>query len=303
MSSNTRSDAGILVSGQLLSGLRKTVRRKEYVLAWKQKRARLRLSATVVMAAAMAVWVVWTALRWGDSVALVRGSWVCAPPLVAALLTLVAMAIQHGVMTNADGDVHSMFHPVTSPERYTQSMASVKEDLEDLHDQIRFVNARSTPSLEERRNQYREETPRVVEQYRTESRRYRTVHNLLQSLVMVGSTAATTLAALEAKTWTWPTVSMVVLGFCVTIATAFTGYYKYRERSYFLQQTADAIEEELNAVLLGIGVYGDLSQDQLMALFTQRVESLRDEQRRRQQQLDQPADQTQEAGPAGSGTT
>ncbi|WP_307659341.1 hypothetical protein [Streptomyces sp. V1I1] len=27
----------------------------------------------------------------------------------------------------------------------------------------------------------------------------------------------------------------------------FTGYYKFRERSYFLQQTADAIEEEANA--------------------------------------------------------
>ncbi|MFC9608037.1 hypothetical protein ACFTTN_31910 [Streptomyces niveus] len=74
----------------------------------------------------------------------------------------------------------------------------------------------------------------------------------------------------------------------------FTGYYKFRERSYFLQQTADAIEEEANAVRLGIGHYSEYGRSQAgeaLKLFTQRVEQHRNEQRRRQQQLDQPADQ------------
>ncbi|MBL1101533.1 hypothetical protein [Streptomyces coffeae] len=59
------------------------------------------------------------------------------------------------------------------------------------------------------------------------------------------------------------------------------------------RETADAIEEEVNAVTLGIGPYRDFgpSQDQeALKLFTQRVEDHRNEQRRRQQQLDQPAD-------------
>ncbi|MBU3870031.1 DUF4231 domain-containing protein [Streptomyces sp. 4503] len=179
-------------------------------------------------------------------------------------------------------------------------MAEVEAELEDLQEEVRLLSAASTPPLQERRNLYREELPGVIEQHRSESRRYRRVHNSLQSLIMIGSTAVTTLAALEAKNWTWQTISMICLGFCVTIATAFTGYYKYRERSYFLQQTADAIEEEANALRLGVGAYADKPGDQAMALFTQRVEAIRNEQRRRQQQLDQPANQAQDPSqPAG----
>ncbi|MDX3587532.1 hypothetical protein [Streptomyces europaeiscabiei] len=84
------------------------------------------------------------------------------------------------------------------------------------------------------------------------------------------------------------------IGFTVTVAAAFTGYYKYRERSYFLLQTADAIEEEANAFTLGIGPYSEYGEDreaEALKLFTQRVEDHRNEQRRRQQQLDQLADQ------------
>ncbi|WP_203233617.1 hypothetical protein [Streptomyces niveus] len=81
----------------------------------------------------------------------------------------------------------------------------------------------------------------------------------------------------------------------ITLAAMFTGYYKFRERSYFLQQTADAIEEEANAVRLGIYPYREFDDDreaEALKLFTQCVEDHRNEQRRRQQQLDQPSDQT-----------
>lgn len=144
---------------------------------------------------------------------------------------------------------------------------------------------------------YREDTAEVIAQYGRESRHYRRVHNSLQSLIMIGSTAVTTIAALSQQDWNWQTLSVVVLGFSITLASAFTGYYKYRERSYFLRQTADAIEEELNAVMLGIGDYSQFTEEQegeALAKFTQRVEALRNEQRRREQQLDQPAEQ---AGP------
>ncbi|MFB7076412.1 hypothetical protein [Streptomyces sp. NPDC056308] len=42
--------------------------------------------------------------------------------------------------------------------------------------------------------------------------------------------------------------------------------------------------------------YGSDQEDQALARFTQRVENLRNEQRRRQQQLDQPAEQTASTG-------
>ncbi|MFG2925715.1 DUF4231 domain-containing protein [Streptomyces sp. NPDC048305] len=147
--------------------------------------------------------------------------------------------------------------------------------------------------MAERRGLYREDTVEVVAQYTHASRRYRRVHNSLQFLIMVGSTAVTAIAALDPQDWNWQSLSVVGIGFSVTLASAFTGYSRYRERSYFLRQTADAIEEELNAVILGIGEYRQFAQDQqdeALAHFTQRVEALRNEQRRHEQQLDQPAD-------------
>jgi hypothetical protein len=133
-----------------------------------------------------------------------------------------------------------------------------------------------------------------------DSRKYRLVHNALQNLIMIGSAATTTVAALDTRNqFTWQNITIVAIGFTVTVAAAFTGYYKYRERSYFLLQTADAIEEEANAFTLGVGPYSDFDADQeqqALKLFTQRVEDRRNEQRRRQQQLDQPADQTAPSG-------
>jgi hypothetical protein len=69
-------------------------------------------------------------------------------------------------------------------------------------------------------------------------------------------------------------------------------------RSYLLQQTADAIEEEANAPKLGIGPYYDFEphqEQETLKLFTQRVEDHRNEQRRRQQ-LDQLTDQAPPTG-------
>ncbi|OON75661.1 DUF4231 domain-containing protein [Streptomyces tsukubensis] len=142
---------------------------------------------------------------------------------------------------------------------------------------------------------YREDVTGVVEHFQADSRKYRRVHNILQSLIISGSAATTTIAALDTgQQLTWQSVSLTGISFAITLAAAFTGYYKYRERSFFLQQTADEIEKEVNAVALGIGPYSDYEPDQEQAalqLFTQRVEDLRNEQRRRQQQLDQPTEQ------------
>ncbi|MFE6887985.1 hypothetical protein [Streptomyces sp. NPDC057694] len=114
------------------------------------------------------------------------------------------------------------------------------------------------------------------------SLRYRSIHNRLQTLIMIGSASTTTIAALDTgKEFTWQSVSVTGISFA-------------RERSYFRQQTADAIKEEANVVRLGIGPYSEYGPDQeeeALKKFTQRVEDHRNEQRRRQQQLDQPADQ------------
>lgn len=174
------------------------------------------------------------------------------------------------------------------------SQAVLEDRIEIGREAARIVSALRPPPLNERRGLYREDVAAIVEQYETDSRKYRRIHNRLQGLIMVGSAATTTIAALDTgKELTWQGVSLTVISFAITVAAMFTGYYKFRERSYFLQQTADAIAEETNAVTLGIGPYKDYGPEQeqkALKLFTQRVEDHRNEQRRRQQQLDQPAD-------------
>lgn len=78
--------------------------------------------------------------------------------------------------------------------------------------------------------------------------------------------------------------------FTVGLAAGFMGYFKFRERSFYLQQTADAIEAEDNAMTLGIGEYQKLAWPDALAKLVDRIEYLRNEQRRRQQQLDQPVE-------------
>ncbi|MFI9080975.1 DUF4231 domain-containing protein [Streptomyces sioyaensis] len=218
------------------------------------------------------------ALKTDDPARFVLGDLICGSLLLLSLLTLVA--------------VHFVGRGLPTLQRAEAQLASAQESLWQHK-----VDRR--PALDERRDLYREEVATAVEKYQADSRKYRRVHNSLQSLIMIGSASTTTIAALDTgKELTWQSVALTGISFAITVAAMFTGYYKFRERSYFLQQTADAIEQEANAVTLGIGPYSEFEEDrelEALKLFTQRVEDHRNEQRRRQQQLDQPADQ---AGPS-----
>ncbi|MFD5341539.1 DUF4231 domain-containing protein [Streptomyces hawaiiensis] len=215
------------------------------------------------------------ALATGDPARFVLGALICGSLLLLSVLALV------GVRFAGRG--------LPTLQRAEAQLASARESLWQQ-------KADRRPDLPERRHLYREEVATAIEQYQADSRKYRRIHNSLQSLIMVGSASTTTIAALDTgRELTWQSVTLTGVSFAITVAAMFTGYYKFRERSYFLQQTADAIEQEVNAVTLGIGSYsefGDAGEVEALQLFTQRVEDHRNEQRRRQQQLDQPADQT-----------
>jgi len=136
---------------------------------------------------------------------------------------------------------------------------------------------------------YKEEIPRTIARYREESNHYRRIANRLQIIIIVGSvlvTSATSAAGFEFGgifKWIAPAISIVV-----AISAGLTGYFKFRERSFNLQQTADNIEQEFIAVELGIGYYRDKMPSEALQLFAERVELLKDEQKKRQQQLEQP---------------
>ncbi|MGW3652474.1 DUF4231 domain-containing protein [Streptomyces sp. NPDC000878] len=214
------------------------------------------------------------ALTTANPARFVLGDLVCGSLLLMSLLALVGVRF-------AGRDLPTL-------QRAEAQLASAQESLWKL-------NAKNRPDLADRRSLYREEVTTAIEQYQADSRKYRRIHNSLQTLIMIGSASTTTIAALDTgKELTWQSVTLTVISFAITVAAMFTGYYKFRERSYFLQQTADAIEEEANAVTFGIGPYSEFGPDQedeALKKFTKRVEDHRNEQRRRQQQLDQPSDQ------------
>lgn len=141
-----------------------------------------------------------------------------------------------------------------------------------------------------RRVEYKEDAYGEIDKLRLESNRYRRVNNLLQGVIIVGSLAATGASGVSGN---FPPLRWVVLGvtFTVGISSGFMGYFKYKERSFYLQQTADAIEQEWEAVEVGVGRYKRIeSEADKLAEFVEEVHRLKSEQKKRQQNLEQPAD-------------
>lgn len=138
---------------------------------------------------------------------------------------------------------------------------------------------------------YKIEIPQIIRRYRKEADHYRNIANWLQITIIIGSvlvTSATSAAGFEfggVFRWIAPVISIVV-----AISAGIVGYFKFRERSFNLQQTADNIEQDYNALELGIGYYKGMKTNEALVLFAERVELLREEQKKRQQQLEQPTD-------------
>lgn len=259
----------VVTTNLVIDAQEKLARRRRLDRIWRAGAAVSWLSLlTAVIGTGIAAWTT------GDPARFALGDLICGSLLLMSLLALVG--------------VHFAGRDLPTLQRIEAQLVSAQESLWQQ-------KADRRPDLHDRRNLYREEVATAIEKYQVDSRKYRRIHNSLQSLIMIGSASTTTIAALDTgKELTWQSVTLTAISFAITVAAMFTGYYKFRERSYFLQQTADAIEQEANAVTLGIGPYtpyGPDQEDEALKLFTQRVEDHRNEQRRRQQQLDQPADQ------------
>lgn len=135
---------------------------------------------------------------------------------------------------------------------------------------------------------YHSDVLTTVEEYRTNARGYRRIHNRFQTVIIIGSLLMTGIstAAFEYVSLEWVAV---VVSFSVGVSAGMTGYFKFRERSMNLQQAADDLEREHKAVELGIRVYRKLgSQEDRLVEFAERSEQIKDEQRKREQQLEQP---------------
>ena len=150
---------------------------------------------------------------------------------------------------------------------------------------------------------YRASALDIVEQFRVSATRNRRVHNLLQGFIIVGSIVGSTLTAVigELPAVRWYAVIVTAL---VSVSAGLTGYFKFRERGYNSQSTADEIEKHYNAVQFRIdeykivdGVDDQGSEDAEMARlrkFAEFVEKIKEEQRKRELQLEQSPGATEE---------
>lgn len=173
--------------------------------------------------------------------------------------------------------------------RETETALELK--IAQLRDERKVIAADAELDIKVRRVAYRDSAYDDIRSLRGESSYYRRVNNVLQGILIVGSLAATGASAIIGQ---FPPVRWVTLGvtFAVGIASGFMGYFKYKERGFYLQQTADAIETEWEALEAGVGRYKDIdgegAEEKMLALFSDKVHRLKSEQKKRQQSLDQP---------------
>ncbi|WP_051099102.1 DUF4231 domain-containing protein [Actinopolyspora mortivallis] len=132
---------------------------------------------------------------------------------------------------------------------------------------------------------YRVYLPDAVRAYRRQARRYRSVHNTLQMVVISGSivTSVVAAASVSMAPARWVAVGLSLV---VAVTAALSGYGKYRERSVNLQFTADSLEREYHSVELRVGKYRRFDSEQAAyAEFANEAEVLLDEHAKRQQQV------------------
>ncbi|GHO55297.1 hypothetical protein KSB_37720 [Ktedonobacter robiniae] len=113
---------------------------------------------------------------------------------------------------------------------------------------------------------------------------------IIASSLFVGSLTSglTSQISILGNHWIAPAFSLIV-----SFLTAMVTLLKPREKGYNLQQTADAIEYEISCANKRIYSYEGLSDRQVYTKLAQEVEKLRNEQRKRQQQLEQSSEDKQ----------
>jgi hypothetical protein len=172
-------------------------------------------------------------------------------------------------------------------EHYEKAARELKIELEAAEELRLLDAARLGLPVPDRQYSYKDSIPAELGSLRKDGRKYRRKNNLAQSVIILGSLAGTALSGL-ANTPAPLKYCIMAITFAVGAAAGFTGYYKWRERAFYLRQTADDIERHVTAFELGIYPYEDPDENARLAKLAKEIELLRVEQRKREQQLDQP---------------
>ncbi|UGQ13541.1 DUF4231 domain-containing protein [Yinghuangia sp. ASG 101] len=145
---------------------------------------------------------------------------------------------------------------------------------------------------------YRESTLELMDSYRRRAMRNRRVNNGLQAAIIAGSIVASTLVALDSKISPL-SLTATILSAAVGISAGLSGYFKFRERGFNLQSTADELEKHYVAVQFHLEDYESVdpaldpeqAEKERLRRFARLVEKIKEEQRKRELQLEQSPDQ------------
>lgn len=140
---------------------------------------------------------------------------------------------------------------------------------------------------------YQEGAPYYIDDLRARGVTSRRNNNVVQVITIVGSLAATGFSslALSVDTLRWITPALT---FVVGTASGLAAIFKFKDRSFYAQQTANAMEQEIDAHNLGIGRYRPLEPEEAQSILLEELHRLRKEQEAREQNLDQPSQRTAE---------
>jgi hypothetical protein len=144
-----------------------------------------------------------------------------------------------------------------------------------------------------RRDFYEMDSLQLLNEYIADAKKYRSKHDRMQITVIVCSALATSTTGstifIGASNLSI-TLKILATAFSlmVSIASGSMAYRKYKERSNDTQKTADTIEDDRNAFLLGIGDYQGKSLEDALSIFAERTHKTVSEYKKKQQLLDQP---------------
>lgn len=117
--------------------------------------------------------------------------------------------------------------------------------------------------------------------------------NWFQWIIIIGSVVATSLtgaAATDTSSQDWFRWVAAGISAVVSISAGATGFFKFRERSFGQQQTADTIKRHYKAVELRVGEYEGDDELEILRRFAGNIEAVKDEQRKRELQLEESSE-------------
>lgn len=177
-------------------------------------------------------------------------------------------------------------------EKY-ESIRTEKRELAKLYRALALYDELSLKHLTAER--YMHQLPNLIASYRKRADRYRNWFVTTQLITIFLSAAITSLSGGWLDRYFQIPWIIPVIGALISILTSLTLFFKFREKGTNLQQTADAMDWEHMACTLGIGHYKGMTKEVAQVELAEKAEALRQEQQKKQLQLEQSSHSEQKA--------